>query len=76
MPLDWLDLELRSVDMELHDEIPWGLGRPASPRLVGLGFALFWLNFFVYVAPEFKYSPELVELVNVSENCMITVLKV
>jgi hypothetical protein len=32
-----------------------------------LGFFPFWLN-FVSVAPKFKYSPKLMELVNVSEN--------
>ena len=45
-------------------------GRPAS-----LGFLPFWLN-FVYVVPEITYSPKLVELVNVSENHGIIVLKV
>ena len=37
-------------------------GRPA-----GLGFTPFWLN-FAHVDLGFKQSPELVKLVNVSEN--------
>ena len=68
--MDWLDLVLRTIDMKLYEEIPWGVGRPA-----GLGFSLVWLN-FVYVFPEFKYSPKLVELVNFSKNYRITVQKV
>ena len=45
-------------------------GRPA-----GLGIVPFWL-IFVYVVPEFKYSPKLMELVNVSDNHSKMVLKV
>ena len=45
-------------------------GRPA-----GLGFTPFWL-IFVQVVPGFKYSPKLMELVNVSENYNNIVLKV
>ena len=61
--------------MKLHNKIPQGLGRPAWPRSAGPGFISVWLN-FGYVVFEFKYSPKLMELVNVSENCRITVLKV
>jgi hypothetical protein len=50
------------------------VGRPAWPRPTGLGFSPFWLN-FVYVAPEFKYSPKLMELFNVSDNHKKIVLK-
>ena len=67
--MDWLDLVLRTIGTELQDDIPWG-GRPA-----GLGILPVWL-IFVYVVPEFKYSPNLVELVNVCEFSKITVLKV
>ena len=35
-------------------------------RPAGLGFLPFWPN-FVHVVPAFKYSPKLVELVNISE---------
>ena len=52
-----------------------GVGRPAWPRLAGLGFFPFQL-IFVYVVPEFKYSPKLVELINVIENHHNMVLKV
>jgi hypothetical protein len=45
-------------------------GRPA-----GLGISPFWL-IFVDVALEFKYSPKLMDLVNVSENHNKIVLKV
>ena len=45
-------------------------GRPA-----GLGISPFWL-IFVDVVPEFKYSPKLMDLVNVSENHNKIVLKV
>ena len=58
----WLVLVLKIMN---HTTIKSNLivvGRPA-----GLGFSPFWLN-FIYVAPEFKYSPKLMELVNVSEN--------
>ena len=44
-------------------------GRPA-----GLGFFPFQL-IFVDVNPEFKYSPKLMELLNVSENYDNIVLK-
>ena len=44
-------------------------GRPA-----GLGFTPFRL-IFVHVAPGFKYSPKLLELVNVSENYNYIVLE-
>jgi len=43
-------------------------------RLAGLGFIPFWL-IFVHIAPGFKYSPKLMELVNVSENYNMIVLK-
>jgi hypothetical protein len=45
-------------------------GRPA-----GLGISPFWLS-FVDVVLEFKYSPKLMELVNVSENHNNMILKV
>ena len=51
------------------------LGWPAWPRPADLGFLPFWLK-FVYVVPEIKYSPKLVELVNVSENHKNVVPKV
>ena len=46
-----------------------GAGRPA-----GLGFTPFQ-PIFVHVAPGFKYSPKLMELVNVSKNYNNIVLK-
>ena len=45
--------------------------RPAG----GLGIFPIWL-IFVDVVPEFKYSPKLMKLVNVSENHNKMVLKV
>ena len=39
-------------------------------RLAGLVFLPFWPN-FTHVVPAFKYSPKLVELVNISEFGMI-----
>ena len=45
-------------------------GRPA-----GLGFLPFWLKFVHYV-PEITGAPKLVELINVSGNHGIMVLKV
>ena len=39
-------------------------------RTAGLGFLPFWPN-FVHVVHAFKYSPELVELVNIREFGMI-----
>ena len=35
-------------------------------RPAGLGFLPIWPN-FVHVVPAFKYSPKLVELVNISK---------
>ena len=61
-----LDLLFRTIIEKLLDEFP----RPAS-----LGILPIWLN-FVYVVPEINYSPKLVELVNVSENHSVMVLKV
>ena len=60
---------------KLHDEVPQGVGRLAWPRPAGLGISPFWL-IFVDIVPEFKYSPKLMELVNVSENHNKMVLKV
>ena len=51
-----------------------GVGRLAWPRPAGLGFTPFWL-IFVHVTPGFKYSPKLMELVNVSENYNYIVLE-
>ena len=45
-------------------------GKPA-----GLGFLPFWLNFVCFV-PEIINAPKLMELINVSENHGIMVLKV
>ena len=45
-------------------------GRPAS-----LGFLPFWLD-FVCCVPEITSAPKLVELINVSENYGIVVLKI
>jgi hypothetical protein len=44
-------------------------------RLAGLGISPFQL-IFIHVVSEFKYSPKLIELVNVSENHNKMVLKV
>jgi len=73
--LDWLDLMLRTMLAKLHDNYPQVIGWLAWPRPAGLGFLSFLLN-FGYVVPAFKYSPKLVEFVNVSKICRITVLKV
>ena len=70
-----LDLEFRTITEKLHDEFQRVLGRPAWPRPAGLGILPFWL-IFIYVVPEFKYSPKLMELVNVSDNHSNMVLKV
>ena len=43
-----------------------GVGRPAWPRLAGLGITPIWLD-FAHVDPGFKQSPKLVELVTVSK---------
>ena len=51
-----------------------GVGRPAWPRPAGLGFTPFRL-IFVHVVPGFKYSPKLIEVVNVGENYNNIVLK-
>ena len=67
-----LDLMFRTISKELHDEVAQRLhrGRPA-----GLGFLPFWLN-FVYMVPEIIYAPKLMELINVSENHGIMVLRI
>ena len=39
-------------------------------RPAGLGFLPFWPN-FIHVVPAFKYSPKLMELVNIREFGMI-----
>jgi len=65
-----LDLEFRTITEKLHDEFRRVVGRPA-----GLGILPFWL-IFIYVVPEFKYLPKLVELVNVSDNHSNMVMKV
>ena len=65
--MSWLVVGLRIMN---HTAVISNLivvGRPAWPRPAGLGFSTIWLH-FVYVAPEFKYSPKLMELVSVSEN--------
>ena len=62
-----LDLVFRTITGELHDEV--------APRPAGLGFLPFWLNFVCFV-PEIINAPKLVELINVSENYGIMVLKI
>ena len=68
-PLDWLDLVLKTVNCKVARRSSTG-GRPA-----GLVFSPFLLIFGCFV-PELKYSPKLMELVNVSKNYSITILKV
>ena len=67
--MDWLALVLKTVNCKVARQNSTG-GRPA-----GLGLSPFWPK-FGYLVPEFKYSPKLMELVNVSKNHSITVLKV
>ena len=59
--MDLLIFALMSTLTKDEHQTPWGIGRPA-----GLGFLPFWPN-FVHVVPAFKYSPKLVELVNISD---------
>ena len=68
-PLSWLVVGLRIMNHTAARSNLTVVGQPA-----GLGFFPFRLD-FVYVAPEFKYSPKLVKLVNVSENHNKIVLK-
>ena len=72
--MGWLALVLRIMNHTAARSNLKVVGRSAWPRPAGLGFFPFWLN-FVYVALEFKYSPKLVKLVNVSENHNKIVLK-
>jgi hypothetical protein len=62
--LDWLVFVLMSTLTKNEPELPMWIGRPA-----GLGFLPFWPN-FVHVVPAFKYSPKLVELVNIFDMNM------
>ena len=59
--LDWLVFVLMSTLTKDEPELPRWIGRPPS-----LGFLPIWPN-FVHVVPAFKYSPKLMELVNISK---------
>ena len=59
--MDWLVFALMSTLTKNEPELPRWIGWPA-----GLGFLPFWPN-FIHVVPAFKYSPKLVELVNISK---------
>ena len=72
--LDWLAFALMSTLTKDEHQTPWGIGRPAWPRPAGLGFLPFWPN-FVHVVPAFKYSPKLVELVNINQIWFVLALK-
>ena len=72
--LDWLAFALMSTLTKDEHQTPWGIGRPAWPRPAGLGFLLFWPN-FVHVVPAFKYSPKLVELININQIWFVLALK-
>ena len=59
--LDWLAFALMSTLTKDEHQTPWGIGRP-----VGLGFLPFWPN-FVHVVSVFKYSPKLMEIININQ---------